>query len=91
MEERALKRLLIILAASIIAIVLIKIGLTKTYTALNKAAAEKKQAAAARPSTPQQAPAPPASSELPETPTASTASVAATMDSPASSSVSEAR
>jgi len=43
MDERALKRLLLILVVSIIVIVLAKFMLTKTLTNLNKAAVEKKQ------------------------------------------------
>ncbi len=45
MDERAIKRLLLILVASIIVIVTAKVMLTKTFTHLNKAAAEKKQVA----------------------------------------------
>lgn len=67
MDERTIKRLLIMVAASIIAIMLLKMGLTKTYITLNKAAA-KKLAAAAKPSETQ--PTSPAASETVETPAA---------------------
>lgn len=46
MDERALKRLLLILVVSIIVIMLAKLMLTKTLTNLNRAAVEKKQNAA---------------------------------------------
>lgn len=91
MDERAIKRLLIILVASIIAIVLLKLGLTKTYTTLNRAAAEKKQAAAATSSAMQPAPVPPATAEIIETPATSSPGETTTADLPASSSVSETR
>jgi hypothetical protein len=60
MDERALKRLLLILVASIIVIMLAKFMLSKTLTNLNKAAVEKKQTAA-RQQTPPQADRVPAS------------------------------
>ena len=50
MDERALKRLLIIVAVSIIAIFLFKIMMSNTIVKLNKAVAEKKQAVAKQPS-----------------------------------------
>jgi hypothetical protein len=50
MDERALKRLLIIVAVSIIAIFLFKIMMSNTIVKLNKAVAEKKQAVAKPPS-----------------------------------------
>lgn len=50
MEERQIKRLLIIVAVSIAIIMLFKMMLTDTLTTLNKNAAEKKQAVASRPS-----------------------------------------
>ena len=57
MEERVIKRLLVILAVSIIAIVVIKVMLTKTYSNLNDAVLAKKQAAeAAKASTQEQTP-----------------------------------
>ena len=89
MEERTIKRLLIILAASIIVIMLIKVGLTRTYTTLNKVVAEKKQAEAARLPAPQQAP--PAVAETTETPATSSYPEAAASEAPATSSVSESR
>lgn len=90
MDERAIKRLLIILVASLIAIALLKMGLTRTYTTLSKAAVEKKQAAA-RPPAPVQAPAPSSAAEITEPPAASSVEEANTADLPASSGVSEAR
>lgn len=91
MDRRAIKRLLIIVVASLIAIALLKMGLLKTYTTLNKVAAEKKQVAASRPVSPQQAPTPPSASEIAEIPAASTAIETTTADTPASASVGEAR
>ena len=44
MDERVIKRLLIILSISIVAIMLIKVALTKTYSHLNDVALAKKQA-----------------------------------------------
>jgi flagellar basal body-associated protein FliL len=64
MDERALKRLLLILVASIIVIMLAKFMLSQTFTNLNKAAVEKKQNAA-RQQMPPQAELVPAS-EIPE-------------------------
>jgi hypothetical protein len=46
MDERVIKRLLVILAASIVAIFIFKAMMTNTITKLNKAADEKQQAAA---------------------------------------------
>jgi flagellar basal body-associated protein FliL len=91
MDERTIKRLLIILVASIIAIMLLKLGLTKTYTTLNKAAAEKKQTAAPKSSAPQQAPAAPATAEIIETPATSSVFEATASDLPGASSVDETR
>jgi hypothetical protein len=45
MDERAIKRLLVILAASIVAIFIFKAMMTNTIVKLNKAAEEKQQAA----------------------------------------------
>jgi|ERR1022692_1289726 hypothetical protein len=90
MDERFIKRLLVILAVSIIAIVLIKVALTKTYTNLNNAAAIKKQAASAQPSDPQQTPTPPATA-ITDIPATSSAGETTTAELPASSSVSEVR
>lgn len=90
MDERTIKRLLIILVVSIIAVVLLKMGLIRTYATLSKAAVEKKQAAA-KPSAPVQAPTFPAAAEIIEPPAASSVDQANTADLPASSGVSEAR
>jgi flagellar biosynthesis/type III secretory pathway M-ring protein FliF/YscJ len=49
MDERALKRLLVMVAVSIIAIFLFKAMMSNTIVNLNRAAAEKKQAAPASP------------------------------------------
>lgn len=53
MDERAIKRLLVIVALSIIAIFIFRSMMLKTVTRLNSAAAMKKQAAAPAPA-PQQ-------------------------------------
>lgn len=89
MDERTIKRLLIILAASILAVVLIKVALIKTYTTLNKAAVEKKQTAAVNSSSPQQATISPAALEKIEMPATSGVVEATTVDSSASSSLGE--
>lgn len=93
MDERTIKRLLIIFVASIIAVFLIKVGLTKTYTALNKVAAEKKRAAAAKRSAPLQTPTPPhaTAAEIIEAPAEPGVNEANTLESPAASSMNEAR
>jgi hypothetical protein len=88
MEERVIKRLLIILAVSIIAILLIKVALTNTYSNLNDAAIAKKQAAeAAKVSTQEPAPA----SEVIDTQPTSGVGETVTVEIPAASGVSEAR
>lgn len=68
MDERTLKRLAVIVAASIAMILLAKWGLTKTYTTLNEAAAAKKQVS--KPAVTQQAPALPEEAGAPEAPAA---------------------
>lgn len=72
MDERAIKRLLIILAVSLVAIFLFKSMMTSTIVNLNKAAAEKK--VAARPPVAQ-----------PEVPAVSDAAVVTTPESSAAS------
>lgn len=92
MDERTIKRLLIIVVASIIAIVLLKMGLTKTYTTLNKVVAEKKQTVPAKPSVPMQEPTPPAADAvIIETPATSSVTEVTAVDSTAASSVSDAQ
>lgn len=80
MDERT-KRLLKVLVFSLIVIALAKMGLTRTYDALSKAAAEKKQAASARAPSPQPAP---AAAEIIDTPAASAVGETATADTAAS-------
>ncbi len=77
MDERAIKRLLIIVAASLILIFVFKMMLSKTIVNLNRAAAEKKLAA--KSPAPQEDAVPAADAEvIPETPaTSSTSEVAA--------------
>lgn len=91
MNERDIKRLLIIVAASVIAIMLVKMVLTKTYTTLNQAVAEKRQPAIAKPAELQQISTPVAAAEANEAPAASAATETATVDTHAASSVSEVR
>lgn len=91
MDERAIKRLLIIVVASIIAIMLLKMVLTKTYTALNKATAEKKQTVAAKPADPQPEPISPVTTGVIEAPLASAVGEIPSLNTYASSAVSEAR
>jgi hypothetical protein len=56
MDERAIKRLLVILAVSIIAIFLFKAMMTRSISTLGKVAAEKQQASATSPAVQQEAP-----------------------------------
>lgn len=79
MDQRT-KRLLKVLVFSLIVIALAKMGLTRTYDALSKAA-EKKQAASARAPSPQPAP---AAAEIIDTPAASAVGETATADTAAS-------
>jgi len=55
MDDRTIKRLLVIFVVSIIAIVLFKVGLTKAYTSASKVTAENKQAATTKPAVSQEA------------------------------------
>lgn len=89
MDERTIKRLLIIIAASIFAIVLIKVALIKTYATLNKAVTEKKQTPAINLTAPQLAPTPPAAIDKIGTSMTSGVGEATTEDSSTSSSVSK--
>jgi hypothetical protein len=75
MDERALKRLLVIVAVSIIAIFLFKTMMSKTIVNLNRAAAEKKQAVVKPPAVQQQ-----------ETPASDAPTI---LDTPAASAVGE--
>ena len=91
MDERTLKRLLIIVAASIMIIWAFKSMMLKTAVSLNKVAAEKKQAAAATP-VPQQDATPEAdATNVVETPAASARGEVATLELPAASGVGEGR
>ena len=87
-NERAIKRLLFIIAASIVAIFLFKVVLIKTIVGLNKAATDKKQAAIAKLPPPQQGSDAGAIIEMPAT---SAVDAVTTLDSPASSVENEAR
>jgi hypothetical protein len=90
MDERAIKRLLIIFAASLIAIFVFKTMLSKTIVNLNKAAAEKKQAT--KPSAAREVVTPPSdSAAIIETPAASTADEVPTQGLSAASGVGEAQ
>lgn len=88
MEERTLKRLLIILAISIIVILLIKVALTKTYSQLNDASVAKKQAAAAKPTTQELVP---LANEPNDPAAASSIGQDTSQESPANSGVNETR
>lgn len=93
MDERAIKRLLVIIAASIIAIMLLKAMLTNTAIKLNKAVAEKKQAVSAKLPAEQQSPTLPPAAATIETPAAvvETTKMDTPASSPAASSVNETR
>lgn len=84
MDERAIKRLLVIVGISLIAIVLFKTMMTRTIVNLNKVAAEKNQSTAA-------ASVPPASDTaiVIESPAASSAADIATLEPSAASGVAE--
>lgn len=73
MDERTIKRLLVIFVVCVIAIMLAKKGVLSTYTTLNQAAAEKKANAAAT------APAPSAASEVIEVPAVPAAGAASAL------------
>jgi hypothetical protein len=89
MDERAIKRLLVIVAVSIIAIMLFKAMMSNTIVNLNRAAAEKKHAS---PSAAQQEVTPVSDTAIiVETPAASAAGEAAPLDVPAASGVNETR
>jgi len=80
MEERVKRRLLFIFLAILVAIVLFKYGMTKTYVALNKAAAEKKKTEAANKPAPQQTPEPLNNAGSTPTPASAAVSEAAPAD-----------
>jgi hypothetical protein len=91
MDERTLKRLLIIVAASILIIWAFKTMMLKTAVSLNKVATEKKQTAATTPA-PQQdvAPVVDAANGI-ETPAASAPGEVATLEMTAASAVGDGR
>lgn len=91
MNERAIKRLLIIFAVSLIAIFLVKTVISKTIINLNKVAAEKKQETIKPPAELQTAATSSDAAIIPETPAASTVVEAAPLEPGYSSGVSEAR
>jgi len=91
MEERAIKRLLIMVAVSIVIIFVFKSVMSKTVANLNLVAAEKKQAAA-KPPAEQEAETPPYDAAIvPETPAALPVAEAATLEQPSASGVNEVR
>lgn len=82
-NERAIKRLLFIIAASLVAIFFFKTVLIKTITGMKKAAADK-QTAAKLPTSRQASPDTPSNaSTVIEAPAASAVDAAKTQDSPA--------
>lgn len=87
MDERVIKRLLIIFVLSIVAIILFKMGLSETYSTLNNAGIVKKQTASTNPSA---MPQPPASSvaAITDTHAASSVGEALEIEAPAASGVS---
>jgi len=92
MEERAIKRLLVILGLSIVAILIFKSIMLKTATKASKIAIEKQQAVAARQAAEQQAATQPvpAAYEPPAAP-ATAATMDAPVPSPAASGVGDVR
>lgn len=91
MDERTLKRLLIIVAASILIIWAFKSMMLKTAGTLNKAAAENKQAAAATPAPQQDSTSEADVKNAVETPAASAPGEVATLELSAASGVGEGR
>lgn len=83
MNERAIKRLLFIIVASIVAIFLFKVVLTKTIVGLNKVAADKKAVAVAKLPTSRQAKIPAGGAGAMIEAPAVSAVGATTLDSPA--------
>lgn len=91
MGERTLKRLLIIVVASILIILAFKSMILKTAVSLNKVVVEKKQATATTPtSQPDAIPLSDVSNVI-ETPLASAPTVGETMELPVASGVGEVR
>jgi hypothetical protein len=92
MDERALKRLLIIVAIGIAAIFIFKSMMSKTIINLNKVAVEKKQTSATQP-VPQPDILPTASDSvtLVDVPAASGVGEVSMLETPAASAVSDAR
>jgi hypothetical protein len=90
MDERAIKRLLVIVVISIVAIMLFKTMMSNTIVNLNRVAAEKKQAAKPFAAQEEAMPASDAAN-IGETPAASTTGEAATPEVPAASRVNETR
>jgi hypothetical protein len=91
MDERALKRLLVIVAVSIIAIMLFKTMMSNTIINLNKAAADKKQAAATSSVTQKSAITDSEVPNIPELPAASAVGEVTTQEPAAASGVGEVR
>lgn len=87
MDERTLKRLLIIVAASILLIWAFKTMMLKTAVSLNKVAAEKKQAATTMPAPPQDVVPAPDVANVIETPAALASGEVATQEATAASGV----
>lgn len=87
MEERAIKRLLVILAVSIIAIFLFKAMLTNSIVNLNKAVVEKKKAVAKAPVSQQEPPTVSDAAIVVEPPAVSSASEASMPEASAVSGV----
>lgn len=82
MDERALKRLLIVVAVSIIAIFAFKAMMSRTIVNLGKAAADKKQAAIKTPAVQQEASPADEDTNAGEPSAASAVAEGATLESP---------
>lgn len=91
MDERAIKRLLIIVAVSLIAIWLFKSMMSRTIVNLNKVAVEKKQAATRLSTQRQAAIAVSGAATTADDPAASAVEEGATLESPAAPVAGEAR
>ncbi len=87
MDERAIKRLLIIFLISLIAIFIVKKVISRTIIDLNRIAAEKKQSSAKLPTVQQVTPITSDAAMISETPPVSTVGEAVPLESPSVSGV----
>ena len=87
MDERSIKRMLIIFVISLIVIFIVKKVISRTVIDLNRIAAEKKQSSAKLPTEQQVTPITSDATMISETPPVSTVGEAASLESPSVSGV----